>query len=390
MRLAPQQRTARTPKPQSNLHGILVVDKPGAGDVLPGDTDSRHLNSTHLTPTQPAPEPVAADKATRLPTSHDIVQKVRRWSSQRRIGHTGTLDPLASGVLILCLGTATRLVEYYQGHAKRYLAEISLGTATDTYDALGQVVTQGPVPPLTHAQIEAALDAFRGDVQQQPPVYSALKQGGESAHRRARRGEVVELAPRAVTFYELELVAFSAPNRIVLRAHCSAGTYIRSLAHDLGQHLGAPAHLSFLRREAAGPFSLADANSLAQIEAAAETGELSQLLLPTGDRLHLPIWRVDDTQSRAFGFGQQVLLQGKPTPSDSARSLPSAPDWTLAQARDENNQFLGIICRADSSPQDAQPPGGALWKAEKWLATGPESSATESTPPKSQSDGKGR
>jgi tRNA pseudouridine55 synthase len=319
------------------LHGLLVVDKPG----LAAGAD---------------PPPPDAPRAERLPTSHDIVQMVRRWSRERRIGHTGTLDPLASGVLVLCLGQATRLVEYYQGHDKQYYAEVVLGSATDTYDALGQVTATLPVPPLDRAQIEIVLHKFLGSVLQSPPVYSALKQGGESVHRKARRGETVILQPRLVTFYQLELLAFHAPNHLCLRLVCSAGAYVRSLAHDLGQGLGTLGHLALLRREAAGPFSLHDAHSLAAIEGAAQENRLHELLLHPGHGLSLPKLTVLPDEARRLGFGQQVVLvKDDQQPADGAARI--------AQALDEEGRFLGIIRSLGRSADT-----GAIWKAEKWLA----------------------
>jgi tRNA pseudouridine55 synthase len=216
----------------------------------------------------------------RLYTSHDIVQLVRRWSGQRRIGHTGTLDPMASGLMVLCLGQATRLVEYYQGHDKTYLAEITFGRATDTYDAMGQTVATAPLPTLTAAVIAPALQAFQGYSLQVPPIYSALKQDGESLHRKARRGEAVTVAPRPVTMHQIDLLALTAPDRVTVRVTCSAGTYIRSLAYDLGQALGSCAHLSLLRRERVGAFALEDALTLAEIETIAAADQLTAALLP--------------------------------------------------------------------------------------------------------------
>lgn len=321
----------------ATLHGLLVVDKPGL--------------SAHA-----APPPPAALREERPPTSHDVVQMVRRWSRERRIGHTGTLDPLASGVLVLCLGHATRLVEYYQGHDKQYYAEIVLGTATDTYDALGQVTATKPVPLLDRTQIENVLHDFLGSVLQSPPIYSALKQGGESVHRKARRGETVILPPRPVTFYQLDLLAFHAPNRLCLRLVCSAGTYVRSLAHDLGQALGTVGHLALLRREAAGPFTLEDAHTLPAIEAAAQQNRLHELLLPPGHGLGLPRLTVSSDVARRLGFGQKVVLD-----EQAVETLAAGDE--LAQAYDEHGHFLGIarsLGQADG--------GGTVWKAEKWLA----------------------
>jgi tRNA pseudouridine55 synthase len=325
------------PSPPTHLHGLLVVDKPG------------------LTAASPAPPPDAAFDQ-RLPTSHDIVQRVRRWSRERRIGHTGTLDPLASGVLVLCLGQATRLVEYYQGHNKQYYAEVILGAATDTYDRLGQVTAEAPVPALNHAQVEIALRPFRGSVLQSPPVYSALKQGGESVHRKARRGETVVLSPRPVIFYQLDLLEFLAPNRLCLRLVCSAGAYVRSLAHDLGQALGTFGHLAVLRREAAGPFTLAQAHELSVIEHAAQQGRLADLLLPAGFGLDLPRIMIQPAEAQRLGFGQKVSLD---PPGELA-----AGATTLAQAYDPHGALLGIIGLVD---HDAK---RTVWKAEKWLGMG--------------------
>jgi tRNA pseudouridine55 synthase len=318
----------------AQLHGLLVVDKPGL-------------------PANAPPPPADAPFAERLPTSHDVVQRVRRWSGERQIGHTGTLDPLASGVLVLCLGRATRLVEYYQGHSKQYYAEVQLGVATDTYDALGTPTATTTVPPLNYTHIAGVLQQFRGSVLQSPPVYSALKQGGESLHRKARRGESVVVEPRPVTFYHLELVAWPTPDRLALRIVCSAGAYVRSLAHDLGKALGCYGHLAVLRREAAGPFTLAEAQPLATIEQAARQGQLAGLLLPPGYGLDLPRLTLDAETIRRLGFGQQVRLPA---------TVAAAASTDLAQAYTQRGDLAGIVRRLEQGNHDA------LWKAEKWFA----------------------
>jgi tRNA pseudouridine55 synthase len=329
--------------------GLLIVDKPG----LPMGRE----------------EPVDAT-AYDLPTSHDVVQRVRRWSGQRRIGHTGTLDPMASGVLVLCLGQATRLVEYYQGHDKVYLAEVTLGRATDTYDALGQVTDEQPIPRLTPADIEAALARFRGEIWQTPPIYSAIKRGGESLHRKARRGEDVTIEPRPITIHELSLVDLIGSDRLRLRVKSSAGAYMRSLAHDLGAALGTAAHLSALRREAAGGFTLADAVELDAIQAAAQTGRLTDLLLPPGDRLQMPWLTLDEESSRRLGYGQRVVLNG----------IEAARENAIFQAYNEEGRFLGVLrclrtgANTDETDIDEMGSGPGLnadesvWKAEKWFA----------------------
>ena len=331
----------------TDLHGILLVDKPG-----------RPISQTY------AGEPASAQ----LPTSHDIVQRVRRCSRQRRIGHTGTLDPMASGLLVLCLGVATRLVEYYQGHDKTYEARVTLGRATDTYDAVGRTVVQAPVPPLTGADVEAALVAFRGRIDQRPPVYSALKQGGESLHRKARRGEAVNVAPREVTFHELELLSFAPPATISLRIRCSAGAYVRSLAHALGQALGTAGHLSYLRRLEAGPFSVAEASELPDVESAAAAGGLAELLLAPDAGLEMPRLTVSEEEQLRLGYGQKIrqarAFKAQDNSLSSSCSSESGRRDGLAAADDCRGRFLGIA-RARAAEGNGD---GTVWKAEKWLA----------------------
>ncbi len=330
----------------TDLHGILLVDKPGR-------------------PRSPAG--VDAPLSAELPTSHDIVQRVRRWSRQRRIGHTGTLDPMASGLLVLCLGVATRLAEYYQGHDKTYEARVTLGHATDTYDAVGRTVARASVPRLTAQDVEDALAAFRGQIAQVPPVYSALKQGGESLHRKARRGETVKVAPRDVTFFELKLLSFAPPTQISLWMRCSAGAYVRSLAHALGQALGTVGHLSYLRRVEAGPFSVADALNLSAIEKAA-AGGLGDLLLAPDAGLDMPRLTVSDEEKVRLGHGQKIAhsraVPAHLLPLPDARSSDGWQRAGLAAAYDRRGRFLGIA-RARAADGSAD---GTVWKAEKWLA----------------------
>ena len=331
----------------TDVHGILLVDKPGRPN-----------------PSSPTGKSVSSP----LPTSHDIVQRVRRLSRQKRIGHTGTLDPMANGLLVLCLGVATRLVEYYQGHDKTYEAQITLGRATDTYDAVGQTVAEAEVPPLTNADVESALAAFRGQIAQFPPVYSALKQGGESLHRKARRGETVKVSPRRVTFHEIALLSFTAPAQISLRIRCSAGAYVRSLAHSLGHALGTVGHLSFLRRLEAGPFSVADASTMPTIECAAADGRLTDLLIAPDAGLGMPRLTVTEEEQVRLGHGQKISL-GCPDPAlqpplPHTRDSDGAPQAGLAAAYDQSGRFLGIA-RARAIEEGADV---TVWKAEKWLA----------------------
>lgn len=323
------------------LDGLLVVDKPGRDDLTPAPID------------EPRPAPGEKRPYRGLLSSHDVVARVRRWSGQKRIGHTGTLDPLASGVLVLCLGSATRLVEYYQNHPKRYEAVITLGAETDSYDAEGHLVAHYPVPPLTAAAIDGALAAFRGEIEQQAPVYSAIKQEGKALYSLARRGKEVDAPMRIVTFSAIDLIEFAPPARVTLAVDCSAGAYIRSLAHDLGAALSTGAYLQALRRTAAGDFTLAAAHTLETIETAARAGRLHELLLPSGDRLPLPSYRFDADILQRFSFGQTVILP----------DATCEPARHLAAARNADGVLVGVIRRLGEARENA----GWRWRAEKWL-----------------------
>ncbi len=194
------------------------------------------------------------------PTSHDVVQTVRRLL-KTKVGHTGTLDPLATGVLPLLLGHATRLMRFYQGDDKEYLAHIRLGRATQTYDREGETTSQAEVPPLSQARCLELLAKFTGEIDQIPPLYSAIKIKGERLYKIARRGGEVEPPARRVTIRSIELVSRESELWVV-RVHCSSGTYIRSLAHDIGVQMGCGAHLESLRRLRSGDFDLSRAVSL--------------------------------------------------------------------------------------------------------------------------------
>ena len=191
-------------------------------------------------------------------TSHDVVAKARRKLGIKKIGHAGTLDPLASGVLILCVGAATRLSEYVMDSTKQYRARVRLGVVTTTYDAEGTVVSERDAAHITQADVEAALTPFLGVIEQIPPMYSAIKQGGVKLYDLARAGETVEREPRPVRIDALTITDWQAPE-FTLDVTCSAGTYIRSLAYDLGEALGVGAHLAGLVRVGSGRFGLAQA-----------------------------------------------------------------------------------------------------------------------------------
>jgi tRNA pseudouridine55 synthase len=199
-------------------------------------------------------------------TSHTAVRRAARALGADRAGHAGTLDPLATGVLLVGLGRATRLLEYLVGHEKAYRAHVRLGERRDTLDREGRLLETRPVPPITPAAVAVALDAFRGIIEQVPPVHSAVKVRGRPLHRRARAGEAVEPPPRTVEIRRLDLVDWSPPD-LILDVVCSKGTYIRSLARDLGDALGTGGTLWGLTRTRSGPFSLEEAVSLEELEA---------------------------------------------------------------------------------------------------------------------------
>jgi tRNA pseudouridine55 synthase len=207
-------------------------------------------------------------------TSHDVVALVRRLAGQRRVGHGGTLDPPATGVLVIALGRATRLLPFLPMEPKRYLATIAFGAETDTLDGTGAVTGTAPADGIDRAAVERGLARFLGPQQQVPPMVSAVKLGGERLYRKAMRGETVEREPRLVTVHALELLDFQPgpPPRATVAVACSGGTYVRVLAADLGRTLGSLAHLAHLRRTAVGAFTEAEAHTLQELEALARPG----------------------------------------------------------------------------------------------------------------------
>ncbi len=225
----------------AGVHGILLVDKPSGW------------------------------------TSHDVVAKARRLCSQRKIGHTGTLDPMATGLLVLCLGDATRLVEYMTGHDKRYEGEIVLGARTDTDDAEGTIVESRAVRTLDEARLRKLEAEFTGRLMQRPPAYSAVQVAGERAYAAARRGNQLDLPPRPVRVYDLRLTPIGE-HRLRIDVACGPGTYVRALARDIGEAAGCGAHLGALRRTHAGGFAADEAITLDQLATVAAAGRLAEFL----------------------------------------------------------------------------------------------------------------
>ncbi len=281
-------------------------------------------------------------------TSHDVVDRVRRLARQRRVGHAGTLDPLATGVLLVCLGSATRLAEFLMDSPKHYRAHVRLGITTDTYDAEGAIVSQRPVE-VGREEIERALERFRGPILQVPPMFSALKRDGRPLYRLARRGEAVERTPRPVEIYRLDVVDWSPPD-LVLEVLCSPGTYIRSLAHDLGEALGCGAYLAGLTRLASGDFRLEDA-----VDLDALTRErLPDLLLPPDAALRqFPAFHLTAAEARSVGHGQSIPDRW----GQGGRESPRPP---LARAYGPDGAFLAVL---------EYLPGQGVWHPRKVLRT---------------------
>ena len=215
-------------------------------------------------------------------TSHDVVGKLRSVLHEKRIGHSGTLDPMATGLLVVFVGRATRAVEFAEADSKEYLAGLRLGVSTDTQDTTGKVLSETDSIP-TETELLHILPEFTGTISQLPPMYSAIKVNGKKLYELARRGETVERKPREITIHALELL-YSDGRDSLLRVACSKGTYVRTLCHDIGSALGCGGCMSRLRRTKAGTFSVDDAHTVDEIQALSDAGRISEILLPV-DRL---------------------------------------------------------------------------------------------------------
>ncbi len=262
-------------------------------------------------------------------TSHDVVARIRRLSGQRRVGHAGTLDPAATGVLIVALGGATRLIEYVQRQTrKRYLATVRLGVTTTTDDADGEMIAQHPVPPLDSATIEQALAPLRGTIWQTPPMYAALHHQGRRLYELARAGVTVDAPPRQVHIEQLKLVGYDPP-LLTLDVVCSSGTYIRALARDLGAALGCGAHLAALRRTAVGAFRVEDALPLSVLEEEARSDAqeaLRRRMLPP--EIAVADWhvlRLDEESARRIRHGLPLVAP----PDSPSQARAHDPDGAL-------------------------------------------------------------
>ena len=242
-------------------------------------------------------------------TSHDVVQIIRRGTGIRRAGHTGTLDPRASGVLVVLVGPAVRLSEYVSASDKRYQATIRLGASTDTYDAEGTILSTTSVEDVTEERFDEMLQTFVGEIIQVPPPYSAVKVKGRKAYEMAREGEEVTLEPRTIQVYSLEVLEWSPPEAVI-DVYCSSGTYVRSLANDLGKALGTGAHLVGLRRTKSGRFTLRDAVPLRRLQESFNAGEWYRFLIPAAEALaDWPMVELDADQVELIRHGHRIPIE---------------------------------------------------------------------------------
>lgn len=263
-------------------------------------------------------------------TSHDVVDRIRRATGIRRVGHTGTLDPAATGLLILCLGAATRLSDHLIGLDKAYEGVMRLGVVTKSYDLDGEIVEQRDVPSCSMEEIQSVCDRFLGEIEQVPPMVSAVKVGGVRLYNKARKGEVVERPSRRVLVREFSVLAYDPPD-IRIRVCCSRGTYVRSLCHDAGQQLGCGAVLAALRRTRVGAYSIENALPLDRLTS---PEEVSAHLIPMNKALDLPRVVVRNSRRDAVISGNVITLP------DMAEQCPVNEGWV--QILTENGRLLAL------------------------------------------------
>jgi tRNA pseudouridine55 synthase len=267
-------------------------------------------------------------------TSFGVVAAVKRLTGEHHAGHAGTLDPDATGVLPVCVGKATRIIEFLMDAHKVYRAVIELGISTDTYDASGKVIRRGDTSCVTRDMAGIVLDAFRGKIQQVPPMHSALKHQGQPLYNLARAGITIERQSRPVTIYRLELLEWQPPF-ITLEIECSKGTYIRSLANDIGEQLGSGAYMKNLVRSAYGIFKIDEAVSLDRLEELVKQGDWQQYLHPIDSVLEqLPMVELDEKGEEAIKTGNPPLLEN--APDTAAKYL---------RAYSVDRRFLAILMR---------------------------------------------
>lgn len=263
-------------------------------------------------------------------TSHDVVDRIRKAAGMRRVGHTGTLDPAATGLLILCLGHATRLSEHLAGLDKTYEGAMRLGVTTSSYDMDGEVTDEKPVPGLTAADIQAVCDRFTGEIDQLPPMVSAVKVGGQRLYKMARRGQEVERPVRKVLVREFTVLGYTPPD-VNIKVCCTRGTYVRSLVHDVGQELGCGGALASLRRTWVGKHAVADAQPL---DAFQSTEDVRGHLVPMDNALQLPEVVVLESGRAILGTGGMLVR------ANLRGDCPVAEGWV--QVKNEQGRLLAL------------------------------------------------
>ena len=265
-------------------------------------------------------------------TSFDVVRRVRRLAGTRKVGHTGTLDPDATGLMGVVLGRCTKLANFLTLDEKVYAFEMVLGSATDTEDASGEVIEEAVWEHVTREAFEDAMTGFLGTIQQVPPIYSALKVDGKRAHALARAGEDVRLEARPVEIFELELTRFEPPH-IAMQVRCGSGTYVRALVRDLGRAVGSVAHTRSIRRISVGEFNLSMAHRLDELS---EDTFWEKVLSPARMVGSLPQVHIDEDQRRAVGFGQTILVE------------PELPIGAPVAVIDAQDVLVAIMARKES------------------------------------------
>jgi len=273
-------------------------------------------------------------------TSHSVVQKVRKILKIKRVGHTGTLDPNAEGVMLVCVGRATRTSIFINDLKKEYTATIKFGSRTDTQDACGETIETSPVPAMTAEDIEKELESFTGETEQIPPMFSAIKKNGTPLYLLARRGEVVARKSRKITIFKSKLLSMSLPFA-TFSTTCSSGTYIRTICEDLAKKLGTSGHMYSLTRTAIGSFSIKDAVTIQELE----SEEHSSLIIPTGEALrHYPRASVPNTYLRKALNGMAIPLQ-----NTSIEYNEHSIKQNIVRLFTEDSRFFGIGERGPES-----------------------------------------
>ena len=279
------------------------------------------------------------------PTSHDVVQSVRRLAAQRRCGHTGTLDPFATGLLPLCLGGATRLARFVSDTAKTYVAVLRFGFATDTYDLTGKPLGPAVDVSLDRGVLESTLTEFLGDQDQVPPAFAAKKINGQRMYQLARAGRPTPARPVKVVIHAIRLVEMGG-DRVTLEAEVGAGTYIRSLAHDLGNRLGLGAHLVELRRTRVGPFRVEQAWTLPKLESLVREGEMERAVLDPAEALsNLPALRLGSQAASRVSHGRAI------TPSDVEGLVPDVSAGQACRLLGPQGELLAVGVAAEELSQ---------------------------------------